>query len=77
MGVSGQHPAPVVLYPQEGTPSTHCAGGWVGPRAGLDTDARGKNPFASARDQTSIAQSVARHYRDKLYQSIQNYKNST
>jgi hypothetical protein len=24
------------------TPGTHCTGGWVGPRAGLDTEARGK-----------------------------------
>jgi hypothetical protein len=23
-------------------PGTHCTGGWVGPRAGLDTEARGK-----------------------------------
>jgi hypothetical protein len=42
MGVSGQHHAPAVLYPGEGTPGTHCTGGWVGPRAGLDAEARGK-----------------------------------
>ena len=34
-GVSGQQHAPAVLYPREG-PGTHCTGGWVGPRAGLD-----------------------------------------
>jgi hypothetical protein len=28
--------------PGERTPSTHCTGGLVGPRAGLDTEARGK-----------------------------------
>jgi hypothetical protein len=28
--------------PGERTPGTHCAGGWVGPRAGLDTKDRGK-----------------------------------
>jgi hypothetical protein len=28
--------------PGERTSSTHCTGGWVGPRAGLDTEARGK-----------------------------------
>jgi hypothetical protein len=28
--------------PGERTPGTHCTGGWVGPRAGLDTQARGK-----------------------------------
>jgi hypothetical protein len=26
---------PRLLYPQE-RPSTHCIGGWVGPKAGLD-----------------------------------------
>jgi hypothetical protein len=26
----------------ERTPGTHCTGGWVGPRAGLDTEATGK-----------------------------------
>jgi hypothetical protein len=28
--------------PGERIPGTHCAGGWVGPTAGLDTVARGK-----------------------------------
>jgi hypothetical protein len=28
--------------PGERTPGTYCTGGWVGPRAGLDTEARGK-----------------------------------
>jgi hypothetical protein len=28
--------------PGERTPGTHCTGGWVGPRAGLDTEARAK-----------------------------------
>jgi hypothetical protein len=27
---------------KERTPGTHCTGGWVGPRVGLDTEARGK-----------------------------------
>jgi hypothetical protein len=36
-GVSGERHAPAALYPQ-----AHCAGGWVGLRAGLDTEARGK-----------------------------------
>jgi hypothetical protein len=31
--------------PEERIPGTHCTGGWVGPRAGLDTEARGKNPL--------------------------------
>jgi hypothetical protein len=42
------------------TPGTHCTGGWVGPRAGLDAEARGKilclcrgtNPGRPVRSQT-------------------------
>ena len=34
-GVRGQRHAPAAIYPQE-RPGTHCTGGWVGPRAGLD-----------------------------------------
>jgi hypothetical protein len=45
--------------PGERTSGTHCTGGWVGPRAGLDTEARGKNPFASAGDRTSVARSFS------------------
>jgi len=35
MGVEGSAPGPGRLYPQERL-GTHCTGGWVGPRAGLD-----------------------------------------
>jgi hypothetical protein len=35
MGVSGQ------LYPWVKDPGIHCTGGWVGPSAGLDAEARG------------------------------------
>jgi hypothetical protein len=41
-GMRGQYHAPVMLYPQERTPSTHGIGGWVGLRAGLDSEATGK-----------------------------------
>ena len=34
-GLRGQRHAPAALYPWE-RPGTHCTGGWVGPRAGLD-----------------------------------------
>jgi hypothetical protein len=43
--------------PWERTLDTHCTGGWVGPRAGLDTRDYRKNPFASVRDRTSIVRS--------------------
>jgi hypothetical protein len=42
-GVSGQRHAPAALYPPwERTPGTYCTGGWVGRRAGLNTEARVK-----------------------------------
>jgi hypothetical protein len=41
-GVSDQHHAPAALYPRGKDPSNHWTGGWVGPRAGLDAEARGK-----------------------------------
>jgi hypothetical protein len=41
--------------PGERTPGTHCTGGWVGPRAGVDTEARGK--IVPAGDRTPIARS--------------------
>jgi hypothetical protein len=42
MGVSGQCHAPAAIYLWGKTPGTHWTGGWVGPRAGLDTEVRGK-----------------------------------
>jgi hypothetical protein len=42
MGVSGQHHAPATLYPRGKDPGTHWIGGWVGLRAVLDAEARGK-----------------------------------
>jgi hypothetical protein len=41
MGVNGQRHALPRFSPGERTPGTHCAGGWVGNRAGLDTEAKG------------------------------------
>jgi hypothetical protein len=42
MGTRGQCLAPAALCPGDLTPCTHCAGGWVGSRAGLDTEVRGQ-----------------------------------
>jgi hypothetical protein len=43
MGVSSQRHDPAALYPPaKGHPGTHWTGGWVGPRAGLDTEVGGK-----------------------------------
>jgi len=52
MGVSGQRQAPAALYPRERTPGTHWIGGWVGPRAGPNTEARGKILFTSGSYET-------------------------
>jgi hypothetical protein len=73
-GVSGQRHAP-----GKGPPGTHCTGGWVGPRAGLDTDVRGKILClcqVSNLDRP-VNQSVARHYTDWATRLISvNYSNN-
>jgi hypothetical protein len=58
--VSGQRHAPATLYPGERTPGTHCTGGWVGPRAGLDTVVRGKIicPFRGSNPNRPVVQSL-------------------
>jgi hypothetical protein len=56
MGVSGQRHALAALCDGERTPGTHCTGGWVGLRAGLDTEIKGKILCPSG-DRTSIARS--------------------
>jgi hypothetical protein len=50
--------------PGERTPGTHCTGGWVGPRAGLDTEARGKIlcPRRGSNPDLPVVQPVVRHY---------------
>jgi hypothetical protein len=50
---SGQRHAPP--WPRF-TPGTHCTGGWVGPRAGLDVEA------APVGNRTPIVQPVVKHY---------------
>jgi hypothetical protein len=46
------------------TPGTHCTGGWVGPRAGLDTEARGRIlcPRRGSNPDRPVVQPVVRHY---------------
>jgi hypothetical protein len=54
------HHAPAALYPGERTPGAHWTGGWEGPRAGLDAEARrkilrlcwGSKPGPPVRSQT-------------------------
>jgi hypothetical protein len=42
MKMSGQFHALDALLPQERAPSSHWIGGWVGPRASLDTEEKRK-----------------------------------
>jgi hypothetical protein len=51
---------PLSLYRRE-RPGTHCIGGWVGPRAGLDR--RGKFPLPMGTDPRT-ARPVASRYID-------------
>jgi hypothetical protein len=50
--------------PRGKNPGTHCTGGWVGPRAGLDTEARGKIlcPRRGPNPDRPVVQPVVRHY---------------
>jgi hypothetical protein len=52
--------------PGERVPYTHWTGGWVGFRAGLDTEARGKNLCLCRGSNTGrpAVQSVVSHYTD-------------
>jgi hypothetical protein len=49
------------LPPGEWTPGTHCTGGWVGSRAGLDTSFR---LFRGSNLNRPVVKTVARHYTD-------------
>jgi hypothetical protein len=53
-----------VFTPGERTPGTHCTGGWVGPRAGLDTEDRGKIlcPCRGSNPDRPVVHPVVRHY---------------
>jgi hypothetical protein len=54
------------LAPVKGPPRTHCTGGWVGPRAGLDKEALGKIlcPCRRSNLDRPVVQPVARHCTD-------------
>ena len=63
-GVSGQRHVPAALYPRE-RPGTHCIGGWVGPRDGLDRCRKSRPPPTGIRspDRPARSQSLYRlHY---------------
>jgi hypothetical protein len=62
-GVSGQRHASAAICAGERTPGTHCTGGWVGLRAGLDTE---EKSFAlpGIEPDRPVVQYVVRHYTD-------------
>jgi hypothetical protein len=51
MEMSGQFHAPASLSPRKQPPSTHCIGGWLGPRAYLEAMEREKS-FAPTENRT-------------------------
>jgi hypothetical protein len=55
--LSGQRHASAALYPWERIPGTHWTWGWVGPRAGLDRQARVKQGSNTGRP---VIQSLVR-----------------
>jgi hypothetical protein len=67
MGVSGQRQAPAALCPGVRTPGTHCTGGWVDLRAGLDREVRRKIlcPCRGSNLDRPVVQSLVRHYTDR------------
>jgi hypothetical protein len=52
------------FYPRGKDPGTHFTGGWVGPRAGLDTEARGNIlwPRRGSNPDRPVVQPIVRHY---------------
>jgi hypothetical protein len=56
---------PGSVFPRERAVGTHCTGGWVGLRAGLDTEDRGKS-FASSGDRTPVGRLPAPSYLSRV-----------
>jgi hypothetical protein len=63
-GGTGRRHARAALYPRGKDPlGTNLTGGWVGLRAGLDTEARGKD-FSLSLSGIEPQSSICRHYTD-------------
>ena len=69
MVVGGVSTTPRPLYPQERT-STHCTGGWVGPRAGLDGCGKSRRHRNSIPGHPRTVQSVASNIRELYVDKI-------
>jgi hypothetical protein len=61
---SASRPGRALSLGKDPSPGTHCIGGWVSPRAGLDTEVRGKIPCLCPGSNLDLplVQSVGRHY---------------
>ena len=55
----GQRHVPAALYPRERS-GTHCTGGWVGPRAGLDMCGKSRPTGFRSSDRPARSQSLYR-----------------
>jgi hypothetical protein len=66
MGVSDQRQSSAAFTSGERNRGTHWTGGWVGPRAGLDTETRGKILCLCEGSNLDhpVVKSVVRHYTD-------------
>ena len=74
--VRGQRHAPVALYTRI-KPCTHCLGGWVGPRAGLDRCGKSRSnrdsvpgPDRAVRIQSVYRLSYPAHFKAQRYTYI-------
>ena len=65
MGVGGQRHAPAALPPGK-RPSTHCTGGWVGPRAGLDGCEKSR-PHRNDKDNKNT---IRKHAKGKIFVTV-------
>jgi len=59
MGMRGQRHAPAAPYPQE-RPGTHCTGGWVGLRAGMEWCGKSRPTGIRSPDRPARRQSLYR-----------------
>jgi hypothetical protein len=55
----GQRQAPAIFYPQN-RPGTHCTGGWVGPRASLDSCGKSRPHRVRSSDRPARCQFLYR-----------------
>jgi hypothetical protein len=65
MEVSGQIHDPASLAPGKEVPGTHCAGGWVGPTAGLD-DVKKSQTSCPCRKPNADSSAVLSFHKDNF-----------